>query len=122
MLASASNREYIRHRPQRETRMNDMSLHHRARRLQVVGVASGCGAPDPGCEAGADALRAMRITARLRARGFSARWVDVIRPATGDRGDSLKAVSKVCTRLAKRVGRIIDEGDTPIVVGGDHTS
>ena len=102
--------------------MNDMSLPHRARRLQVVGVASGCGARDPGCEAGADVLRAMRITARLRTRGFSARWVDVIRPAAAYRADSLKAVRKVCMRLAKRVERIIHEGDTPIVVGGDHTS
>ena len=102
--------------------MNDLSLPHRARTLQVVGVASGCGARDTGCEAGADALRAMRITARLRAHGFSARWVDMIRPAAAYRADSLKAVRKVCMRLAKRVERIMREGDMPIVVGGDHTS
>jgi len=102
--------------------MNDLSLPHHFRSLQVVGVASGCGAPDAGCEAGADALRAMRITARLRGRGFSARWADVIRPAATHRADSLKAVRKVCERLARRVERIIREGGMPIVVGGDHTS
>ena len=102
--------------------MNDRSLPHHFKALQVVGVASGCGAPDTGCEAGADVLRAMRITARLRARGFSARWADVIRPAAAYRADSLKAVRKICVRLAKRVERIIGEGDMPIVVGGDHTS
>lgn len=102
--------------------MNDTSLQRRLKSLQVVGVASGCGARDPGCEAGADALRALRITARLRARGFSARWVDIIRPAEAYRADSLKAVRKICVRLAKRVERIILEGDVPIVVGGDHTS
>lgn len=90
--------------------------------MQVVGVASGCGARDAGCEAGADALRAMRITAKLRARGLPARWADVIRPVAAYREDSLKAVRKVCARLARQVERIIFEGDIPIVVGGDHTS
>ena len=102
--------------------MNDRLPQQRLKSIQVVGVASGCGAPDPGCEAGADALRSMRIMSRLRARGFSARWGDVIRPAAADREDSLRCVRKVCVRLAKRVERIIGEGDMPVVVGGDHTS
>lgn len=101
--------------------MNDRALRQQSKALQVVGVASGCGAPDAGCEAGADALRAMRITERLRARGFSARWADVIRPATAYRADTLKAVRRICTRLARRVERIVREGDLPIVMGGDHT-
>jgi arginase len=102
--------------------MNGSSRIQRSKSLQVVGVASGCGAPDSGCEAGADTLRAMRITARLRARGFRARWADVIRPAEAYRADSLKSVRKICERLAKRVERIVREGDLPVVVGGDHTS
>ena len=102
--------------------MNDLTLPHHFKSLQVVGVASGCGAPDTGCEAGAEALRAMRITARLRTRGFRAKWADVIRPPAAYRADSLRAVRKVCVRLAKRVERIIGEGDMPIIVGGDHTS
>ena len=101
--------------------MNDLSSPHR-KSLQVVGVASGCGAPDAGCEAGADTLRGMRITARLRGRGFGARWADTIRPAATYRGDSLKAVRKICARLARRVENIVREGSVPIVVGGDHTS
>src|ERR1700752_227807 len=102
--------------------MNELVLDQTAKAVQVVGVASGCGASDTGCEAGADALCAMRITARLRARGVAARWADGIRPAAAYRADTLKAVRKICVRLAKRVERIIAEGDMPIVVGGDHTS
>ena len=102
--------------------MNDSFPQQRLKSIQVVGVASGCGARDPGCEAGADALRELRITARLRARGFSVRWADVIRPVEAYRADSLKTVRKICVRLAKRVETIIHEGDMPIVVGGDHTS
>ena len=102
--------------------MNDLSATGKLRAVQLVGVASGCGARDTGCEAGADALRAMQLAARLRAHGVRARWTDVIRPAVTFRGDSLKAVRKICVRLAKRVERIVHEGDLPIVVGGDHTS
>ncbi|MGZ9067678.1 MAG: arginase [Burkholderiales bacterium] len=102
--------------------MNDLSLQHKLKQIQLVGVASGCGAPDPGCEAAADALRATRMSARLRARGFRVHWTSVIRPTPGDRDDTLKAVRKVCLRLARRVEGIVREGDLPLVVGGDHTS
>ena len=102
--------------------MNDTTLSKQRKAIQVVGVASGCGARDTGCEAGADALRAMRVTSRLRAHGYSARWTDVIRPAAAHRGDTLRSVAKICARLARRAERIVHEGDLPIVVGGDHTS
>lgn len=101
--------------------MNDMSLQGRLREIQLVGVASGCGAPDPGCEAAADTLRQTQMTARLRARGFRVRWAPVIRPAAAYRANSLQAVRKVCVRLARRVDMILREGDLPVVVGGDHT-
>ena len=101
--------------------MNDLSLQNRVRQIQLVGVASGVGAPDPGCEAAADALRATQMTARLRSRGFRARWAPVIRPAAAYRTNSLQAVRKVCVRLARRVEGIVREGDLPVVVGGDHT-
>jgi ornithine--oxo-acid transaminase len=101
--------------------MNDSSLPHRLKTVQLVGVASGCGARDNGCEAGADVLRASDLAARLRARGFRARWADILRPAAAHRADTLEAVRRICMRLARRVERIVLEGVVPIVVGGDHT-
>lgn len=101
--------------------MNDLSLQAKIRQIDFVGVASGCGAPDPGCEAAADTLRATQMTARLRARGFRVRWAPVIRPAAAYRANSLQAVRTVCVRLARRVEGIVREGDLPVVVGGDHT-
>ncbi len=101
--------------------MNDLSLRRRLEQIELVGVASGCGAPDPGCEAAADTLRATQMTARLRARGFRVRWAPVIRPAAAHRANSLQAVRRVCVRLARRVEGIVREGDLPVVVGGDHT-
>ncbi len=101
--------------------MNDSALAHLGKPLQVVGVASGSGARDTGCEAGADVLRSMRLTARLRSRGFRARWAPVIRPAAAYRHDVLESVRRTCVRLARRVERIVQHGEFPIVVGGDHT-
>src|SRR5690554_2649278 len=101
--------------------MNDASWRRKAPSVQFVGVASGCGAPDAGCEAGADTLREMQISARLRAHGIRARWSPVIRPAPSERENALASVRRICVRLARRVERIIEEGDLPIVVGGDHT-
>jgi arginase len=91
------------------------------KRIQVVGVALGSGARDKGTEAGADTFRATRLTSRLRARGFRARWAPVIRPAASYRADNFEAVRRTCVRLARRVDLITREGEFPIVVGGDHT-
>src|SRR5215213_9789691 len=101
--------------------LNDSSSARHFKRIQVVGVALGSGARDTGCEAGADIIRSMRLTARLRARGFRARWAPVIRPAASYREDSFEAVRRTCVRLARRAGRITGQGEFPIVVGGDHT-
>ncbi|HEV7800623.1 MAG TPA: arginase [Burkholderiales bacterium] len=101
--------------------MNESSLLPRYKRMQVVGVAMGSGARDTGCEAGADALRTLRLTARLRARGFRARWAPVIRPAASYRSNTLESVRRTCIRLARRVERITKADEFPIVVGGDHT-
>jgi arginase len=102
--------------------VNDLVLSQTRKAIQVIGVASGCGARDTGCEAGADTLRAMRITARLRSHGYRARWADMIRPASSYRTNTLETVRRICVRLASRVERVVNEGDMPIVVGGDHTS
>jgi arginase len=101
--------------------MNESSLLPRYKRMQVVGVAMGSGARDTGCEAGADALRTLRLAARLRARGFRARWAPVIRPAASYRSNTLESVRRTCIRLARRVERITKADEFPIVVGGDHT-
>jgi ornithine--oxo-acid transaminase len=102
--------------------MNDLAVSHLLKSVQLVGVASGCGGPDPGCESAPDTLRRAHLAARLRAHGFRVRWTPVIRPAMRDRADSLRAVRRVCTRLAQRVERILGAGDFPVVVGGDHSS
>jgi ornithine--oxo-acid transaminase len=103
--------------------MNDMSLIPRqhARAVRFIGVACGEGAPDPRCEAGPGALRAANLVSRLQARGFRAAWADTLRPGSGTRGDTLRAVHDVCGRLAQRVEAIVQHGDFSLVLGGDHS-
>jgi ornithine--oxo-acid transaminase len=102
--------------------MNDIARIPRAcsRTLRIVGVACGHGAPDRRCEAGPDALRGAKLTARLRARGFRAVWSDTIRPAAAE-GDPVRAVAATCRRLAHRVEAIVARGELAVVLGGDHS-
>ena len=101
--------------------MSDLSQPIKARTVQLVGVASGCGARDTGCEAAVDVLRATPLTARLHAHGICTRWAPVIRPTAACHDNTLKTVQGICMRLATQVERIVRAGDMPIVVGGDHT-
>ena len=103
--------------------MNDMSLipRQRVRAIQIVGVACGLGARDPRCETAPAALRAANLVSRLQARGFRAAWSDTLRPGAAARGDSLRAIHEVCKCLAQRVQAILQHGDFPLVIGGDHS-
>ena len=101
--------------------MNGVSLPRKTSSVQLVGVASGRGSTDPGCEAGAQVLRELHLPARLRAHGIRTRWTPVIRALPAHRADTLSAVRRICQRLAGRVEHILRQGDLPIVVGGDHT-
>lgn len=102
--------------------MNDMRLLSRrtGRAIRLVGVACGYGARDPRCEAAPDALHAAQLLQSLRAHGFRAMWAGVIRPGARSRTETLSAVHNVCRRLAQRVGKIVLQGDFPVVLGGDH--
>ena len=102
--------------------MNGIGLVPRqfSKTLRIVGVACGLGAQDRRCESGPDALRAAKLIARLRSRGFKAAWSNTIRPAAAQ-GDALKAVAGICKLLAQRVEGIVRRDGFPIVLGGDHS-
>lgn len=86
------------------------------------------GASRRGTDVGPSALRIAGLGQQLRRMGYTvAREEDIPAPAmeTGTTED-LKArfkpqILEVCTRLAERVLAILDEGDFPLVLGGDHS-
>lgn len=93
------------------------------RTVELIGVASGIGAQDRGCEDGPQMLRELEVF-----RGVPAMWDGMLRPrarvgAMVDTGaDALVAVdAELCTRLAASVRDALDAGRFPLVVGGDHS-
>jgi arginase len=90
------------------------------RRVRIIGVASGSGARDHGCQDGPDELRSLGIFRGLQEADDRLCWDQTINspgPATGP----LDAVAQISEVLANAVRGILTEGNFPLVVGGDHS-
>lgn len=98
------------------------------RTIRIIGVPLDLGASRRGTDVGPSALRIAGLGQQLRRMGYTvAREEDIPAPAmeTGTLED-VKArfkpqILEVCTRLAERVLSILDQGDFPLVLGGDHS-
>ena len=98
------------------------------RTIRIIGVPMDLGASRRGTDMGPSALRIAGLGARLRGIGFNvAREEDIPVPAMETRSleDSnaryKPQILEVCTELAERTRNILDEGDFPLVIGGDHS-
>jgi len=98
------------------------------RMIKIIGVPLDLGASRRGTDVGPSALRIAGLGAALRRMGYEvALEEDIPAPAMETRrSEDKKARYKpqildVCTRLAERVKCILDEGDFPLVIGGDHS-
>lgn len=92
-----------------------------ARRVAVIGVASGYGAGDPACQDGSEVIRALRFLSDLEAVDDGLHWDEPIRLALPHPADALDAVENIAVQLADRVGQHLEQGDFPLVIGGDHS-
>ena len=96
--------------------------------VRIIGVPLDLGASRRGTDMGPSAMRIAGLGKALRRMGYTvAREEDIPAPAmeTGTPED-LKArfkpqILEVCTHLAERVVDILEEGDFPLVLGGDHS-
>lgn len=88
-----------------------------AHSVQLIGVASGLGAPDHGCEDGPLLLRELRIFQR---GDIPVSWEGILHPAA-NMVSPVAATAELCVRLADRVQGALDTGHFPLVVGGDHS-
>jgi arginase len=98
------------------------------RRVRIIGVPLDLGASRRGTDVGPSALRIAGLGAALRRMGYTVdREEDIPAPAmeTGTQEDVearfKPQILAVCTRLADRVNTILEEGDFPLVLGGDHS-
>lgn len=96
--------------------------------VRIIGVPLDLGASRRGTDMGPSALRIAGLGDALRRMGYTVdREEDIPAPAmeTGTPED-LKArfkpqILEVCTQLAERVVDILEQGDFPLVLGGDHS-
>ncbi len=98
------------------------------RKIRIVGVPLDLGQSRRGVDMGPSAIRAARLSSRLRSLGHDVRDdgdVTVGIPETRAVGNKdaryATEIAKVCERLAARVENMLGEGWTPLVLGGDHS-
>jgi arginase len=96
--------------------MNPASPH---RTLIVIGAASCAGAPDPGCAEGPDMLK--RYQAFHDTPLQHVEWDAILRVPRAAQDTPLHAVAALGTRLAAEVDAVLQAGNFPLVVGGDHS-
>ena len=105
------------------------STDDRARKsLRIVGVPMDLGAGRRGVDMGPSAIRIAGVGDALRALGHAVADdgdVGVPAPETRGPGDPkvryLDPIYHVCNRLRLRVCRALEQGDVPVVLGGDHS-
>jgi arginase len=98
------------------------------RQIRVIGVPLDMGASRRGVDMGPSAMRVAGLEARLESLGH--RVVDggnikVEVPETQAHGAEnaryLTQIAEICTRTADAVVKTLEEGMTPLVLGGDHS-
>ena len=104
------------------TQMLTMDRAGRARSVDVIGVASALGSPNPDSAQAPDALRAGGLVEHLSERRVNVRWVETLRPAAAGGLNPMPAIAELCERVARAVRRAIRAGRMPLVVTGDHSS
>ncbi len=98
------------------------------RRIRVIGVPLDLGASRRGVDMGPSAVRVAGLEARLEALGHEVTDGGNIRVeiaetqlAGKENAHYLKQIAQTCTRTAEAVVKMLEEGMTPLVLGGDHS-
>jgi arginase len=98
------------------------------RRIRVIGVPLDLGASRRGVDMGPSAVRVAGLEARLEALGHEVTDGGNIRveiaetqTAGNENAHYLKQIAQTCTRTAEAVVKTLEEGMTPLVLGGDHS-
>ena len=98
------------------------------RTVRIIGVPLDLGASRRGTDMGPSAMRVAGLGAALRRMGYDvAREEDIPAPAMETRTvEDEKArykpqILEVCTELAREVKLHLENGDFPLVLGGDHS-
>ncbi|MBI4293181.1 MAG: ornithine--oxo-acid transaminase [Betaproteobacteria bacterium] len=91
------------------------------RPAELIGAASGLGAPDARCARAPRRLLAGGMLERLSMRGASLRWRTTLHPRRRIGESHYSAIARFCVRLAREVAAVVGTGGFPVVLGGDHS-
>jgi arginase len=98
------------------------------RKIRVIGVPLDLGASRRGVDMGPSAVRVAGLEARLEALGHQVDDGGNVTVAIAEQkkvGDQhakyLKEITATCTKAAELVLKSLDQGYTPLVLGGDHS-
>jgi len=98
------------------------------RRIRVIGVPLDMGASRRGVDMGPSAMRVAGLEARLEALGHQVTDGGNIRVEIAETQASgsnsaryLAEIAETCTRTAEAVVKALEEGMTPLLLGGDHS-
>src|ERR1700722_18698 len=98
------------------------------RKIRVLGVPLDMGASRRGVDMGPSAMRVAGLEARLEALGHQVSDGGNIRVEIAETRNSgeksaryLTEIAETCTRTAEAVLKTLEEGMTPLVLGGDHS-
>ena len=98
------------------------------RRIRVLGVPLDMGASRRGVDMGPSAMRVAGLEARLEALGHQVTDGGNVRveiaetQASGNNSARyLAEIAETCTRTAEAVVQALEDGSTPLVLGGDHS-
>lgn len=96
--------------------------------VTVLGVPLGYGASMAGVDIGPAALRVARLTQRIARLGYSVRDLGDMRlerpqtsPEETEKLKYVREISNACEQLSGEVEAILQAGEFPIILGGDHS-
>jgi arginase len=98
------------------------------RKIHIIGVPLDLGASRRGVDMGPSAVRVAGLEARLEALGHNVTDggnIGVAIAETKHVGEEharyLKEITETCTKAAERVIKTLEQGQIPVVLGGDHS-
>ena len=98
------------------------------RRVSILGVPLAFGSGLPGVDLGPAALRVARLNPRIAQLGYEVRDLGDMRiarpqhvPEPGEKIKYLNEMSAACEELAAEVRNILNAGEMPLILGGDHS-
>jgi arginase len=111
-----------------EQQVGNRDLPGAGKSVSIIGVPLSFGQSMAGVDLGPGAMRVAGLTQRIAKLGYEVHDLGDLPigrphslPAVGEKLKYLSEIHDACERLAAQVEQIVDAGELPITIGGDHS-